>query len=66
MTKETIAERDEIIIKVARLIWNSGLNIGEFYSVIGVDLDDMRCDHAHDVVTEIAGIFKGWENTPEE
>lgn len=53
----------EFIVEVARLIAKQGMTIDEFYAALGADLDSHRLD-AGDVVAELAGIFKGWENAP--
>ena len=57
-------DRDEILLEVARLIWRREITIAEFYSVLGVDLDDVSHSDPGDVVTELAGIFTGWKNPP--
>lgn len=58
-------DRDDILLEVARLIWRKGMSISDFYSVLGVDLEAYRCDADH-VVDELAGIFKGWTNPPDQ
>lgn len=59
-------ERDEILLEVARLIWRREITIGDFYEALGVDLDDLQHSDTSDVVTELSGIFKGWQNPPSQ
>jgi hypothetical protein len=59
-----LEDRDEILLEVARLIWRRKITIAEFYEVLGVDLDDVQHSNPSNVVTELAGIFKGWHNPP--
>lgn len=54
---------DDFLIDVARLIATRGMSIDEFYTALGVDLDNHRCDAA-DVLAELSGIFKGWGSSP--
>ena len=56
-------EQEDFNVEIARLIAKRGMTIDEFYTALGVDLDDHRVD-AGDVISELAGIFKGWENAP--
>ena len=57
-------ERDELILDVARLIWRKEITINDFYQAMGIDLDDLQHSDPGDVVTELAGIFKGWNSPP--
>ena len=59
-------DRDELILEVARTIWRREITIAEFYEALGVDLDDVAHGDPYDVVTELAGIFKGWQNPPSD
>lgn len=59
-------EREEIILEVARMIWRREITIGDFFEALGVDLDDLQHSDPSDVVTELSGIFKGWQNSPTE
>lgn len=54
---------DDFLIDVARLISHRGMTIAEFYEALGVDLENYRADPDH-IVSELAGIFKGWETAP--
>ncbi|MEM8822444.1 MAG: hypothetical protein AAGF30_02440 [Pseudomonadota bacterium] len=58
-------DRDEVLLDVARLIWKREMSIAEFYSALGIDLDDVAHSDPGDVVNELAGVFKGWQNPPE-
>ncbi|PHR62555.1 MAG: hypothetical protein COA47_03145 [Robiginitomaculum sp.] len=57
-------KHDEVLLEVARLIWRQEMTIGEFYKILGIDLDDIGHSDPNDVVTELAGLFKGWNNPP--
>ncbi|UXU76343.1 MULTISPECIES: hypothetical protein [unclassified Paracoccus (in: a-proteobacteria)] len=57
-------EREEILLDVARMIWQRGITIADFYQALGVDLDDLQHSDPNDVVTELSGIFIGWQNPP--
>ncbi len=59
-------EREELLLEIARIIWRRGISIGDFYEALGVDLDDLQHSDPNDVVTELSGIFKGWQNPPTE
>ncbi|WP_127044927.1 hypothetical protein [Pseudorhodobacter sp. E13] len=61
-----MADRDDILLEVARMIWRREITIGEFYEALGVDLDDLQRSNTADVVTELSGMFKAWHNPPTE
>lgn len=60
----TIATKSSL--EVARMIWQREITIGDFYEVMGIDLDDLAHSDPNDVVTELSGIFKGWHNPPQQ
>ncbi len=55
-------DRDELVLDVARLIWRKEITIADFYEALGIDLDDVSHSRPEDTVTELAGIFTGWQN----
>lgn len=58
-------DRDAVILEIARLIRRQGISINDLYEVLGVDLDEHRVD-AGDVISELSGIFTGWNNPVDE
>ena len=58
------ADREEVILEMARLMWRKGLSISEFYEAMGVDLDNIDQSDPTDVVSLLAGVFTGWKNPP--
>jgi len=58
------AERDDIILAVAKLIETYEISINEFYKFLGADLEDRRVD-ADQEIAEIAGILTGWKTSPD-
>lgn len=58
-----IIEDKDLLLDVARLIYDSAISIQDFYKILGVDLDEHRVD-AGKVIAELSGIFKGWESNP--
>ncbi len=57
-------DREEVIVEVARLMWRKEMSIGEFYELIGVDLENIENSDPADVVSLLAGVFTGWKNPP--
>lgn len=53
---------EDFLVSVARLIAQHDMTIAEFYEAIGCDLDSHRVDAGHQI-SELAGIFKGWNTT---
>lgn len=56
---------EDFLVSVARLIAERDMTIADFYEAIGCDLDNHRVDAGHQI-SEIAGIFKGWDTTSEK
>jgi len=55
MAEKKEIDRDALVLNLARMIWESGLTIGEFFDALQMNPD-------HDLMTEISGIFTGWNN----
>ncbi len=58
-------KQKDVVVEIARLIWRLEISIDEFYAALGINLDDVNHSDPTDVVTELAGIFTGWNNQPE-
>ena len=54
----------EVIIDTARLIRRHEISIEDFFKCLGVDLNSLRVED-ESVISELSGIFSGWENSPE-
>jgi hypothetical protein len=63
MTKAAY-DRNVIVLETARPIKKQEISINDLYEVLGVDLDEHRVD-AGDVISELSGIFTGWNNPAE-
>ncbi|SHG75208.1 hypothetical protein SAMN05444003_0769 [Cognatiyoonia sediminum] len=55
MTDGKEIDRVELVLGLARLIWESELSIGDYFDTVGIQPDD-------DLFTELYGIFTGWHN----
>jgi hypothetical protein len=53
-------DNHEFLVDVAKLIARHDMTIAEFYSELGVDLENYRVDAGHEVA-KLAGIFTGWQ-----
>ncbi|WP_109260132.1 hypothetical protein [Hyphobacterium indicum] len=53
---------EEIILEVARLIRKHEISIGEFYTVLGVDIENPTYSDLDNTISQLAGIFAGWNN----
>lgn len=58
--------RDDIILAMAKLIWEKEITIQEFYNAMGIDIDDVGHSDPGMEISEIAGILTGWKNPPPE
>ena len=58
------AERDDILMAVAKLVWKYEITIADLYSTLGVDIDNYRVDATQEI-SELAGILKGWSTNPD-
>ena len=53
--------REKVINAVAKLIWDEGMTIGEFYGMIGVSVDGKQpISSVGDTVDELSSIFIRW------
>ncbi|WP_165775631.1 hypothetical protein [Paramylibacter kogurei] len=52
---------ERILLDVAKLIRDHNITIGEFYTAIGCEFENVA-DMASDEVSKLAGIFIGWQN----
>ena len=57
---------DAILLDVARLIWQREISINDFYSSLGINLDDLSMSMPDGEIATLAGILTGWQNSPEE
>ena len=58
------AEREDVLVAVAKLIWKYEITIDDLYTFLGVDLENYRVDASQEIA-ELAGILKGWSTDPE-
>ena len=58
-------DREKVLLDIARIIWRRGITINEFYSTLGMDMDDFAHSDPTETVSELAGIITGWHNPPE-
>lgn len=59
------AHQNDILLAVAKVIWQYEISIAEFYEHLGVDLENYRVDGEREVA-QLAGIMTGWETKPDE
>ncbi len=57
--------RDDVLLGIAKLLWEYEISINELYEYLGVDLENYRVD-ADQEIAELAGILKGWQTRPEK
>jgi hypothetical protein len=62
--EEMKANREDVLLAVAKLIWKHEITIADLYTTLGVDLDNYRVD-VNQEVSEISGILKGWSTSPD-
>jgi hypothetical protein len=62
--EEMKANREDVLLAVAKLIWKYEITIADLYTTLGVDLDNYRVDASQEV-SEISGILKGWSTSPD-
>lgn len=62
MSTLSYEHRSELLRAVARLIWDAEISISEFYSVLGIELDDLGRSDPDNDVAKLAGILEGWGN----
>ena len=55
MTDETEIDRQKLVLGLAQLIWDSELTLGEYFDAVQMHPDP-------DLLTELSGIFTGWNN----
>ena len=55
MTDEKEIDRDALVLDLARMIWESELTIGEYFDTVQLTPDP-------DLLTQLSGIFMGWNN----
>lgn len=58
------AEREDVLMAVAKLIWKYVITINDLYTFLGVELENYRVDASQEIA-ELAGILKGWSTDPE-
>ena len=53
---------DEVLLAVARIIWDKEITIGDFYETLGMSLGDSPSPAFDNAVERIIGILAGWNN----
>ena len=59
-------QEEDIVRAVADIIWRNEISIAEFYSALGVDLDNVSHSDTDVPVAKLAGILEGWSNPRSE
>ncbi len=60
---DTYDKEKAVQMDVAKLIISHDITINQFYKALGIDLDDVHHSDPDRVVTYLAGVFAGMEET---